>query len=305
MKPDLDTQRPIARLIVNPQAGRGRGRRYARRLRRYLERSGLRFKAVFSRARGDVERQALEACMSGCRHVVVVGGDGTVHEAVNGILKAGTGAALGLIPLGTGNDFAKAIGLPLDWRKACDRVVERIGQEPRHIDAARCNDFFFANGIGIGLDARVTIASEKLKWLPGSIGYVAALVRVLADGIPRTQARIVHDGQILEQEISLISICNGQYIGGVFHMAPAALNDDGVLQMVVAEGVNRRQVLALAPKVIRGTHTNAREATFVDGARFTVDTDLPLPVEADGEVRYSDARHLEIEVLPGALPVLA
>jgi len=305
MATDAENDRPLARLIVNPKAGRGRGRRYARRLRRYLEGSGLRFRAVFSRARGDVARQAQEACENGCRHVVVVGGDGTVHEAVNGILKAGTGAALGLIPLGTGNDFAKAIGLPLDWRAACDRVVERIGQAPRRIDAARCNDFFFANGIGIGLDARVTIASEHLKWLPGSIGYVAALAKVLIDGIPRTMARIVHDGQTLEKEVSLVVICNGQYIGGVFHIAPDAVNDDGVLQMVLAEGVNRRQVLALAPKVIRGTHTNAREATFIDGRRFTVETDLPLPVEADGEVRYTDARRLEIEVLPGALPLLA
>lgn len=299
------SDRLLARLIVNPKAGRGRGRRYAPRLRRYLERSGLRFRAAFSRARGDVERQAREACESGCRHIVVVGGDGTVHEAVNGILGAGSDAALGVIPLGTGNDFAKAIGLPPDWRAACDLVVERIGQTPRRIDAARCNDFFFANGIGIGLDARVTIASEKLKWLPGSIGYVAALVKVLVDGIPRTQARIVHDGHRREQEVSLVVVCNGQYIGGVFHIAPQARNDDGILQMVVAEGVNRRQVLGLAPRVIRGTHLDAPEATFIEGGRFTVETDLPLPVEADGEVRYVDAQRLEIEILPGALPLLA
>jgi len=305
MKASKDTDGSFARLIINPKAGRGRGRRYARRLRRYLERSGLRFKAVFSRTRGDVERQAFEACRKGCRHVVVVGGDGTVHEAVNGILRADTGAALGLIPLGTGNDFAKAVGLSMDWRQACDRVVESMAQEPRRIDAARCNDFFFANGIGIGLDARVTQASEKLKWLPGSLGYVAALVKVLIDGVPRTRARIIHDGAHREQEISLVVVCNGQYIGGVFHIAPAARNDDGLLQMVVAEGVNRRQVLRLAPKVIRGTHTGAREATFIEGKRFSIETEAPLPLEADGEVRETDARRIDIEILPGALPILA
>jgi YegS/Rv2252/BmrU family lipid kinase len=305
MAKEPDTEPPIARLIVNPKAGKGRGRRYARRLRRYLEGSGLRFRAVFSRAPGDVEAQAFAACRAGCRHVVVVGGDGTVHEAVNGILKADTGSALGLIPLGTGNDFAKALGIPMDWRGACARVVDRIGRQPRRIDAARCNDFFFANGIGIGLDARVTLASEQLKWLPGSTSYVAALLKVLIDGIPRTMARIVHDGNLIEQEVSLVVICNGQYIGGVFHIAPEALNDDGRLQMVFAEGVNRRQVLKLAPKVIRGTHLDAPEATFIEGRKFTVETDLPMPVEADGEVRYTDARQLEIEILAGALPVLA
>jgi YegS/Rv2252/BmrU family lipid kinase len=298
-------QKAVARLIINPRAGRGRGRRHARRLRRYLERSGLTFRASFSRAAGDVERQVRRACEDGCRHVVVVGGDGTVHEAVNGILSAGTGAALGLIPLGTGNDFAKAVGLPTGWREACDRVVAAIGRPPRHIDAARCNDFYFANGIGIGFDAMVTVASERLKWLPGSVAYVVALVEAMIAGIPRTAARIVVDNEAFDQEMSLAVVCNGQYIGGVFHIAPRALNDDGMLQLVLAEGVNRRQVLRLAPKVIRGTHEGAPEAKFIDGRRFVIDTDFPLPVEADGEVRYLDAQRLEIEILPGALPVLA
>ncbi len=305
MAKEPDSEPPIARLIVNPRAGKGRGRRYARRLRRYLESSGLRFRAVFSRARGDVEAQAFAACRAGCRQVVVVGGDGTVHEAVNGILRADTGSALGLIPLGTGNDFAKAVGLPLDWRQSCDRVVQQIRTGPRRIDAARCNDFFFANGIGVGLDARVTQASEKLKWLPGSLSYVAALAKVMIDGIPRTVARITHDGVRLQQDVSLISVCNGQYIGGVFFIAPAAVNDDGLLQMVVARGVNRRQVIRLAPRVMKGTHTDAPEAGFIDGRRFTIELEDPMPVEADGEVRYTDARRLEIEILAGALPVLA
>jgi diacylglycerol kinase (ATP) len=252
-----------------------------------------------------VEQKAFDACADGCHHVVVVGGDGTVHEAVNGILRADTGAVLGVIPLGTGNDFAKALGLSMNWRQACDDVTGRIGQQPRLIDAARCNDFFFANGIGLGLDARVTQASENLKWFPGALGYVAALVRVLVGGIPRTPARIVHDGILLEQEISLISVCNGQYIGGVFHIAPSALNDDGLLQMVIARGVNRREVLRLAPQVLRGTHVGAPEATFINGRKFTIETALPMPVEADGEMRYTDARRLDIEILPGALSVLA
>jgi diacylglycerol kinase (ATP) len=305
MADEESTGKGLARLIVNPRAGRGRGRRHARRLRRYLDGSGLKFRASFSRAAGDIERQARRACEDGCRHVVVVGGDGTVHEAVNGILAAGTDAALGLIPLGTGNDFAKAIGLPMNWRAACDRVVESIGRPPRRIDAARCNDFYFANGIGIGFDAMVTVASERLKWLPGSVAYVVALVEAMIKGIPRTRARIIVDDESLEQEMSLAVVCNGQYIGGVFHIAPRALNDDGLLQLVLAEGVNRRQVLRLAPQVIRGTHEGAPEARFIDGRRFVIETDLPLPVEADGEVRYRDSRRLEIEIMAGALPVLA
>ncbi len=296
----------VARLIINPHAGRNRGRRYARRIRRRLEDSGFRFQATFSRRRGDVEKQVMEACRSGCRHVVVAGGDGTVHEAANGILKSGADSAIGLIPLGTGNDFAKAVGLPLDWRDACARVVQlaRDGQY-RHVDAGRCDDFYFANGVGLGLDAIVTAASERLKWLPGPVAYVMAVASLLARPVPSTKVRIEHDHGVFEGEAALAVACNGQYIGGVFHLAPSALNDDGKFKLVIADRVNRWQLLRYAPKVLQGTHENLPIVTMVDTTRIVMQADPGMPVEADGEVRYKAARSLEIELLPGALRVLA
>lgn len=296
----------LARLIINPRAGHGRGRRFARRIRRYLERSGLRFRASFSREAGDIQRQVETACADGCAHIVVVGGDGTVHEAVNGLLSSAADPALGLIPLGTGNDFAKATGLPLDWRRACDQIVARIRNgQSRRIDAGRCNDFYFANGIGIGLDARVTLASERIKWLPGSLSYVIGLLQVLATGVPATRARLRIDGQELEQAISLAAVCNGQWVGGVFHIAPRARNDDGRFQLVLAQPLTRRQVLRLAPRVMRGTHEGVPEAHFFDCRRLRIELDNAFPLEADGEVRDRAARRLHIELLPGALAVLA
>jgi YegS/Rv2252/BmrU family lipid kinase len=295
-----------ARLIINPRAGHGRGRRYARRIRRHLEKSGLPFSASFSRAAGDVRHQVEAAVARGCRHIVIVGGDGTVHEAVNGLLAAGGDAALGLIPLGTGNDFAKAIGLPASWREACDQAVGHIRDgRPRRIDAGRCNDFFFANGVGIGLDARVTVASEAIKWLPGSLSYVIGLLQVLIAGVPSSRARIRIDGQAVEQQISLAAICNGQWVGGVFNIAPRARIDDGRLQIVLAEPLSRRQVLRLAPRVMRGTHEGIPEARFLDCRKLEIELDAGFPMEADGEVRGLAVRRLEIELLPGALAILA
>lgn len=296
----------VARLIINPHAGRNRGRRYARRIRRRLEKSGFRFQATFSRRRGDVEKQVIEACRSGCRYIVVAGGDGTVHEAANGILKSGADSAMGLIPLGTGNDFAKALGLPLDWHAACARVVQlaRDGQH-RQVDAGRCDDFYFANGVGLGLDAIVTAASERLKWLPGPIAYVMAVASLLARPVPSTKVRIEHDDGVFEGDVALAVTCNGQYVGGVFHLAPSAVNDDGKFKLVIADQVNRWQLLRYAPKVLRGTHESLQIVTMVDTTRIVMHANPAMPVEADGEIRYKAARSLEIELLPGALRVLA
>jgi diacylglycerol kinase (ATP) len=296
----------IARLIINPCAGRNRGRRYARRLRQHLTTSGLNFRASFSRASGDIERQVIEACNSGCRHIVVAGGDGTVHEAVNGILKSGADAAIGLIPLGTGNDFAKSINLPVAWRDACDRVVRLIrSDQPRIIDAGRCNDFYFANGVGLGLDAIVTATSERLKWVPGPIAYMLALGGLLRKPIPSTEAKIQHDKGIIEGRVSLAVTCNGQYVGGVFHLAPQARIDDGKFHLVVADAINRGQLIRHAPKVLRGTHEDLSIVTTVATRRVVLSVDPPMPVEADGEMRYESASELTIELLPGALRVFA
>ncbi|MGI9264265.1 MAG: diacylglycerol/lipid kinase family protein [Gammaproteobacteria bacterium] len=295
-----------ARLIINPFAGRNKGKRHARRLRRRLAASGLAFRASFSRARGDIERQVIEACQQGCGLIVVAGGDGTVHEAVNGVLKAASDTAIALIPMGTGNDFAKALDLPRNWRDACDRVVERIQRgQPRVIDAGRCDDFFFANGVGLGLDAVVTATSERLKWVPGPIAYVLALCSLLVNRIPSTQARIEHDDGVYEGPVSLAVTCNGQYVGGVFHLAPRAKNDDGRFNLVIAEAVNRGQVIRHAPKVLSGTHEDLSIVTTLTTRRVAITVDPPMPVEADGEMRYTSASQLTIELLPAALRIFA
>lgn len=297
---------PPARLIVNPRAGHGRGRRYARRIRRYLEAGGLGFRGQLSRGPGDIERQVREACAAGVRHVVVAGGNGTVHEAVNGLLAAGTDTALGLVPLGTGNDFAKALAIPRNWRGACDRVVQCIRSGvARQVDAVRCNDFFFANGLGLGLDARVTRASLAWKWLPGSGGYLLGLARVLAGGIPATRAWIETGAETVETELCMAVACNGQYVGGVFHIAPQALIDDRLLQLVLVAPVTRIQALRWAPKVIRGTHQNLPVLRVLDVTRARIRLADPVPVEADGELREAAATELDIRLLPGALRVLA
>jgi diacylglycerol kinase family enzyme len=137
------------------------------------------------------------------------------------------------------------------------------------------------------------------------LSYVVGLLQVLLTGVPSSRAKVRIDGQPMDQRISLAAICNGQWVGGVFHIAPRARVDDGRLQVVLAEPLSRRQVLRLAPRVMRGTHEGIPEARFLDCRRLTIELDDSLPMEADGEVRGRAVHRVEIELLPGALGILA
>ena len=118
-------------------------------------------------------------------------------------------------------------------------------------------------------------------------------------------ARIEHDGGRLEQPIAMAVACNGQWIGGVFHLAPSAKLDDGRVRLVVAEPVNRRQILRYAPRVMQGRHEGLPIVRLIDTAKMRLEVDPPLILEADGEIRDRQASRVELEVLPGALALLA
>jgi diacylglycerol kinase (ATP) len=299
--PTTETQ-----LLINPRAGRGRGQRCAADLHRRLEDRGLCVRASVGSGPGDIEARARAAATAGSRRLIVAGGDGALHEAVNGIMASGRDVALGLVPLGTGNDFAKAAGIPRDWRAAADRVVAQIRRDaPRRIDVGRCNGFYFVNGLGAGLDAVVTRDAERLKWLPGGAAYVTALLGLLARGAPRASARIEHEGGVLEEEIAFVTVCNGQWLGGAFHFAPRARIDDGRLDVVASTRLSRRQIIRYAPKVMRGQHEDLPVARVFETRRLRVTLDRPLILEADGEIRDRKVRQLEVELLPGALGLLA
>ncbi len=152
-------------LFLNPTAGRGRAGKRQPGILELLSRSGLDVEYHASRSSGDLETQVQEQVDAGATRVVVAGGDGSIHEAVNGILHSEQHAALGVIPTGTGNDFAKACGIPLNWEHATQLLADRLiaNESPRKIDAGRFNNRFFANGAGIGFDATVTRIAQSIR----------------------------------------------------------------------------------------------------------------------------------------------
>lgn len=292
-------------LFLNPVAGRGRAERRMARILELLEEAGVHVVVHQSTAVGDLEQQVADAVQDGTTQVIVAGGDGSIHEAVNGLMAAGGNAALGVVPVGTGNDFAKAAGIPLDWEAATTLLARRIADAapPRSVDLGRMNERWFANGAGIGLDAKVTKIARSFRWPIGDLVYLVAIFRAIVDGIATPQIRIDAGEFRWDGPLTLANVSNGPWVGGMFHIAPMAKNDDGRLELLVAAPVTRRRILQLLPKLVRGSHMDEPEILHAGVQRVTVSASEPVPSHLDGEVLPMESEFV-IEVLPGALRLL-
>ncbi len=292
-------------LFLNPTAGRGRAGRRQQRIVEILESRGGLVDLVSSRAVGDLEAQIKARVGAGAERIIVAGGDGSVHEAVNGIMAASGSATLGVIPTGTGNDFAKACGIPLDWEHAAQLLADRVtsGQHLKTIDIGVMNDRYFANGAGIGFDAKVTRIARSYRLPIGDFVYLLAIFRGMIDGIATPRLRITSTELSWDGPATLASISNGPWIGGMFHIAPMADNDDGRLELLVAAPVTRRRILTLLPKLMRGTHMGEADIRHERIERLTIDAAAPVASHLDGEVQPLQ-QHFELSLLPRALRLL-
>lgn len=288
-------------LVINPEAGRGLGREMGPSIGRYLHELGLPTRILNSTGPGDVQKKVQAALAEKPRVVIAAGGDGTVHEAVNGWMQAGGGAPLGVVPVGTGNDFVKMLDASHDWREACWRIVRG---DTRRVDVGKCNDYWFANSLGIGFDAQVALEANKIHWIRGNAVYGIALAKILLLMHSTPEVRVRYGEEKLTTPITLLTINNGKVEGGAFVMAPDAEIDDGLFDVVVAKGMGRLGVLQLLPQVLKGQHMSHPKVVKFRAARLSVEADVPLPIHADGELTYTGAKRLEIEVLPKALEVI-
>ena len=292
------TRKPIP-LFINPAAGRGRaGRRLARIVERLAAR-GIAAEIRASAAPGDIERSVGEL-PAGSR-ILVAGGDGSIHEAVNGIVRSGRDISLGVIPTGTGNDFAKSAGIPRDWAAACDGLAAKLLDDsaPRTVDLGRMNDRYFANGAGIGLDAKVTRIAHSYRLPIGDLVYLIAILDTMREDVATPHMTITGD-TVWSGSVTLVSISNGPWIGGLFHIAPMADNRDGLLEMLIAAPVTRRRIFGLVPKLMRGRHLDEAEICHASIRRLTLVAEAPVESHLDGEIQ-PPATQFEFEVLPGAL----
>jgi diacylglycerol kinase (ATP) len=292
-------------LFLNPTAGRGRAGRREKRIAALLRAGGLDVEVHASTGVGDLEARVRSQVERGVRRVVVAGGDGSVHEATNGILLGGGEAALGVVPSGTGNDFAKACQVPLDWEHATRLLADRIAadQVGRAVDVGLMNGRYFANGAGIGLDARVTQIARSYRMPIGDFVYLLAIFRAMVEGIATPRMRLLSDDVIWDGPLTLANIANGPWVGGMFQIAPMADNSDGRFDLMIAAPVSRTRILTLLPTLMTGTHVGEPEITHEPVTRLVVEADEPVVSHLDGEMQQPQ-RRFEIELLPGALRLL-
>lgn len=292
------------KLIVNPTAGRGAGEKTLPIVRNTLQRLGVEFDVALTTRPAEATDLARQALAEGYEILVAVGGDGVMHEIANGMLMETGGevaGTLGIIPIGSGNDFVKMLDIPTDLVAACYHLVEG---KTRLVDAGHINDRYFVNSTGTGFDGLVTIEAQKIRWLTGLPLYLLAVFRTLALTYRTPQAIIELDGETISQTITMVAVMNGRCYGGGFWITPDAENDDGLLDLAIARGLGRLEILRLLPDVMKGTHTDKEPVTMAQARRVVIHLAEPLPVHADGEIIYAEARHLELEILPQRLRVI-
>ncbi len=262
------------RLIYNPAAGRGRAKQHAREVEQHLRALGATVAPYASSSPEDLTREAAESSRSAYDRVVICGGDGTLNLALRKFDLARS--TLALIPLGSGDDFARVNGIPRDVRAACTVAVSGVVRE---VDVALANGLRYAGVAGLGFDSEVArFANERVKHIHGSPVYLYATLRVLPSFKPRC-VRI--DGA--EEEIMLAVFGNSPQYGGGIKIAPQALLDDGLLDACIVHRTSRLQLLKTLPRAYRGTHIRS---SFVETRRsreFYVESDSPMDVYADGE----------------------
>jgi len=230
--------------------------------------------------------------------VCVVGGDGTVSEAVNGLMPRPV--PIVVVPTGSGNDFASMVNAPTTVDELVATIHEGAGWR---LDVLDCGDRFCANSIGIGFEAMVTYHSLSIRNMRGLPLYLLAVMKALA-GYESIRYSITIDGVILEEDFLLVSAANGPRAGGGFYLNPSAKPDDGLIDVFTAVRMPRLRMLSILPRTLRGSHTTSPGVAFHRGARVTIAAARPFPMHIDGEYMGRREVPLELSVIPRCLPVL-
>jgi YegS/Rv2252/BmrU family lipid kinase len=291
--------------LVNPAAANGStGRRWPE-IAHQAAGAGLEGDALLSERRGHLGELAREAALNGSRLLVVVGGDGSINEVVNGLAGIENPPAVALIPRGTGGDFVRTFGIPDDIAAAA-RVA--LTGETQVIDLGRVSyrswdgtdgSALFANVASAGMSGAIAQrANDTSKALGAKASYLWATFAVFA-GWSAVETRLTVDGEARSGRMFDVVVANGRFFGGGMKMCPDAVPGDGLLDVVTIGDVTKRDLVLTMPKIYRGTHLPHPKAEALRGRLITVETDEPVPVELDGE--QPGTTPARFEVLPGAL----
>jgi YegS/Rv2252/BmrU family lipid kinase len=298
------------KIILNPMADMGNAWRAARDLRSITEQhEGIDWSGtVYPGHAIDLAKQAGD---QGYDLVIAMGGDGTVHEVMNGLMQIPEEKrpVLAVVPVGSGNDFGHSINSAKSPAEALHRAIHG---EASMVDLGLMTDAhgrkeYFDNTLGIGFGAIVTIRSHQIPIVRGFLMYLTAVIQTIILDHNPIKMQIEVDGKKIEESIIYLILCNGPREGGGFLVAPQAKIDDGLLHYAMITNVSRLMMFRIVPEVMKGTHGRFKQVTIDTCKKFTLTANRPLYIHADGEILSgpgTDIRQVSFEILPNALKVI-
>ena len=294
------------KLILNPTANHGRSNREAADLHPLMAMHNATWSGT--EYPGHAIELARQAGEQGCDLVVAVGGDGTVHEVVNGLMQLAqeTRPALGIVPLGSGNDFAHILGLPIDPGEA---LLSAVNGQPHALDIGSVCDEndrleYFNNTIGMGFDSVVNMHTRKITRIHGFPMYFVALIRTIFRNFDPIDLHVETDQETWDLKSLMLAVGNGPREGGGFNITPDAILNDGILNYVTVRNISRLMMLRLVPEFMNGTHGRFKDVKMGTCRRMDLTSQQPLYIHCDGEIYAgfgTDVRKLSIRILPQSL----
>ncbi|MFI1190916.1 diacylglycerol kinase [Streptomyces californicus] len=288
-------------LFVNPTAGRGRGAHAAQPAASALRDAGFSVRTVLGEDAGDALCRVRAAVSAGTGALIAVGGDGLVSLALQAV--AGTATPLGVVAVGTGNDFARTLGLPVRDPAAAGRLAARALKEGglRDIDLGRVGERWFGTVLASGFDSRVNDRGNRMRFVGGRFKYDLAILAELAAFKPIPYRIRLDGGEVREIEATLVAVGNGTTYGGGMRICAGAEMDDGLFDVTVVGECTRTELLKVFPKVYKGTH--------LDHPAVTVHRASSIELAAAGTTAYADGEPmgplpLTAICVPGAVRVL-
>lgn len=288
-------------LIVNPNAGRKAGVSVAARVVTLLSDAGIDTVQLVSDEPGGTRRIAAGLDVGGWDGIVTVGGDGSLFEVINGLIERNGSipVPLGQVPVGTGNSFIRDLGIA----SPDDAVARIIAGATRRVDLGRftcdAGTYWFANLLGAGFVSNVAHRAKRVKGL-GSLSYILAVIGEVVR-LDSTPIELEIDGLTIERDAIFVEVCNSRFTGGSMMMAPGALIDDGLFDVIVAGSMNRRTVLKLLPKIFSGAHVESPDIEVFTGRSVRLRSAKPLALTPDGETFGSTP--IDVSMHPGIVEI--
>jgi diacylglycerol kinase (ATP) len=296
-------------IIVNPLAGRGLGEKSIPRIHEAMQ--GMDYKLVRTEGVWHARELAEAATREGYDVIVSASGDGTLNEAINGIIHARTkekNPVFTVLSVGTGNDFSSGAGIPTTLEEGLQALK---ANKRRKIDLGfvKGGDYpdgrYFGNGIGVGFDAAVGFETLKIHWTRGLLAYLIGTIKTVFLYYTPPRLKITLDDETITQVSLMVSVMNGKRMGGGFKMAPESKSDDGLFDLCIVETASKGRIFGLIPYFLGGTQATQPEVKMRKSRRVIIESlDKTFPAHADGETLCLNGSSLTLELLPLELEII-